>query len=214
LTSGTSTRQFVNHKKDVLSVAFSADNRQIVSGSRDKTIKLWNTVGQCKYTIQDDNHTDWISCVRFSPNQKDPLIISAGWDKLVKVWNLTNCKLRTNHYGHNAYLNTVTVSPDGSLCASGGRDCQAMLWDLNDGKHLYTLDSGDTINALCFSPNRYWLCAASGTSIKIWDLETKTIADEVKSDKQCTSLAWSADGQTLFAGFTDKQIRVFEVKQR
>jgi len=108
----------------------------------------------------------------------------------------------------------LTVSPDGSLCASGGRDGQAMLWDLNDGKHLYTLDSGDTINALCFSPNRYWLCAASGTSIKIWDLETKTVADEVKSEKQCTSLAWSADGQTLFAGFTDKQIRVFEVRQR
>ena len=43
-----------------------------------------------------------------------------------------------------------------------------MLWDLNEGKHLYTLDSGDNINALCFSPNRYWLCAATGPSIKIW----------------------------------------------
>lgn len=43
---------FKGHNKDVLSVAFSADNRQIVSGSRDKTIKLWNTLGVCKYTIQ------------------------------------------------------------------------------------------------------------------------------------------------------------------
>merc|ERR1711970_1181880 len=31
----------------------SAVNRQIVSGSRDKTIKLWNTLAQCKYTIQE-----------------------------------------------------------------------------------------------------------------------------------------------------------------
>lgn len=51
-SSGATTRQFVGHTKDVLSVAFSADNRQIVSGSRDKTIKLWNTLGVCKYTIQ------------------------------------------------------------------------------------------------------------------------------------------------------------------
>lgn len=51
-SSGATTRQFVGHNKDVLSVAFSADNRQIVSGSRDKTIKLWNTLGVCKYTIQ------------------------------------------------------------------------------------------------------------------------------------------------------------------
>ena len=43
-----------------------------------------------------------------------------------------------------------------------------MLWDLNEGKHLYTLDGGDVISALVFSPNRYWLCAATGGSIKIW----------------------------------------------
>ena len=49
--SGRTTRQFVSHTKDVLSVAFSADNRQIVSGSRDKKIKLWNTLAQCKHTI-------------------------------------------------------------------------------------------------------------------------------------------------------------------
>jgi WD40 repeat protein len=55
---------------------------------------------------------------------------------------------------------------------------------------------------------------ATGNSIKIWDLETKTVADEVKSEKQCTSLAWSADGQTLFAGFADHQIRVFDVQPR
>ena len=50
--SGTTTRLFCDHEKDVMSVAFSADNRQIVSGSRDKSIKLWNTLGVCKYTIQ------------------------------------------------------------------------------------------------------------------------------------------------------------------
>ncbi|XP_013406202.1 receptor of activated protein C kinase 1 [Lingula anatina] len=221
LNTGVTTRSFVGHTKDVLSVAFSADNRQIVSGSRDKSIKLWNTLGVCKYTIQEDCHSEWVSCVRFSPNTHNPLIVSAGWDKQVKVWNLTNCKLKTNHYGHTGYLNCVTVSPDGSLCASGGKDGQAMLWDLNEGKHLYTLDGGDEINALCFSPNRYWLCAATGPSIKIWDLEGKIVVDELRQEvistsskarpPQCISLAWSSDGQTLFAGYTDKLIRVWQV---
>jgi len=55
-----------------------------------------------------------------------------------------------------------------ALTSSAPQDGQAMLWDLNEGKHLYTLDGGDIINALCFSPNRYWLCAATGPSIKIW----------------------------------------------
>ena len=50
-----------------------------------------------------------------------PLIVSAGWDKLVKVWNLSNCKLRTNLVGHTGVVYTTTVSPDGSLCASAYR---------------------------------------------------------------------------------------------
>lgn len=222
LSTSKTTRIFTGHTKDVLSVAFSADNRQIVSGSRDKTVKLWNTLGVCKYTITEDNHSDWVSCVRFSPNTNNPIIVSSGWDRKVKVWNLTNCKLKTNHYGHSGFLNCVTVSPDGSLCASGGKDGQAMLWDLNEAKHLYTLDGGGPINALCFSPNRYWLCAATGPSIKIWDLEGKIVVDELKQEviskaeskaepPQCMCLSWSADGQTLFAGYTDNIIRVWQV---
>jgi len=228
LNLGASDTTFVGHEKDVLSVAFSADNRQIVSGSRDKTIKLWNTRGECKYTIQADGaegHTEWVSCVSFSPNASHPLIVSGGWDKLVKVWQLSNCKLRTNLIGHSGYINAVTVSPDGSLCASGGKDGVAMLWDLNEGKRLYSLpcEQGDIIHALCFSPNRYWLCAATDMGIRIWDLEGKGIVDELKLDLpvpdakskalpvSCVSLAWSADGNTLFAGYTDSQIRVWAV---
>merc|ERR1711881_457880 len=165
-------------------------------GSRDKTIKLWNTLGECKYTIEagskhPEGHSEWVSCVSFSPNAAHPLIVSGGWDKLVKVWNLSNCKLRTNLQGHNGYINAVTVSPDGSLCASGGKDGVAMLWDI--------------------------------IIIRIWDLEGKGIVDELKLEMpladpkskalpvSCISLAWSADGNTLFAGYTDSQIRVWQV---
>jgi guanine nucleotide-binding protein subunit beta-2-like 1 protein len=225
LNTGLTTRRFIGHSKDVLSVAFSADNRQIVSGSRDKKINLWNTLGQLKFSITEDGHKEWVSCVRFSPNLATPLIVSAGWDKLVKVWNLTTCKLRTNLLGHTGYVNTVTVSPDGSLCASGGKDGTAMLWDLNEGRHLSSLEAGDIIHALTFSPIRYWLCAATASTIKIWDLESKVCVDELtpvfpekKKDTkavpiQCISLAWSADGSTLFAGYTDKIIRAWVVTQ-
>lgn len=226
LNLGETTRRFIGHTKDVLSVAFSVDNRQIVSGSRDRDIKLWNILGECKYTINDEGHTEWVSCVRFSPSNQFPVIVSCGWDKLVKVWALSNCKLKTDLVGHTGYLNTVTVSPDGSLCASGGKDGTAMLWDLNEGKRLYSLEAGDIIHSLVFSPNRYWLCAATTSGIKVWDLESKVVVaeltpefPELKENKRgkmptapyCISLAWSADGRTLFSGYTDGVIRVWEI---
>merc|ERR1712070_291975 len=203
----------------------SPNNRQVVSASRDKTIRLWNVLAECKFVIRDNCHTEWVSCVRFSPDTSDPVIVSCGWDNKVKVWNLTDCTLKCNNIGHTGYLNTVTVSPDGSLCASGGEDGVAMLWDLNEGKRLYSLpcEQGDIIHALCFSPNRYWLCAGTDNGIRIWDLEGKGIVDELKLDLpardpkskalpvSCISLAWSADGNTLFAGYTDSDIRAWQV---
>nr|GMC47188.1 guanine nucleotide-binding protein subunit beta-like protein [Ipomoea batatas] len=212
LQTGTTARRFVGHTKDVLSVAFSVDNRQIVSASRDRSIKLWNTLGEC------------------NPNNLQPTIVSASWDRTVKIWNLTNCKLRSTLAGHTGYVNTVSVSPDGSLCASGGKDGVILLWDLAEGKRLYSLEAGSIIHSLCFSPNRYWLCAATESSIKIWDLESKTIVVDLKVDlKQesemaaegntssknkvifCTSLSWSADGSTFFSGYTDGVIRVWGI---
>jgi len=215
------TRRFDGHTKDVLSVAFSADNRQILSGSRDKTIKLWNTLGQCKYTIEKGCHSDWVSCVRFSPSATNPTIVSCGWDKMVKVWNLANCTLKVDHIGHKGVCNNVTISPDGSLCASGGKDSMAMLWDLNESRHLHTLEHKDAVSALAFSPNRYWLCVATGSIVRVWDLESKQPVSDLKVDvvgmerasnaPQCTCMNWSLDGNTLFTGYTDGKIRVWEV---
>lgn len=97
-----------------------------------------------------------------------------------------------------------------------------MLWDLTEGKHLYSLEAGSLINALCFSSVRYWLCAATQTGIKIWDLESKSVVDELKVEfegsakaqaPQCISLTWHPDGMTLFAGYTDNKIRVWQVSQ-
>ncbi|GKT90430.1 LOW QUALITY PROTEIN: guanine nucleotide-binding protein subunit beta-like protein [Colletotrichum tofieldiae] len=269
LATGTTTRRFVGHTNDVLSVSFSADNRQIVSGSRDRTIKLWNTLGDCKYTISEKGHSEWVSC----PQPQNPVIVSSGWDKLVKnprtlrhdalqqkvfatsepvlqamrplftnalishnqihflplekslrtgsVWELSTCKLQTDHIGHTGYINTVTISP---TAPSAPPDGTTMLWDLNESKHLYSLNANDEIHALVFSPNRYWLCAATASSIIIFDLEKKSKVDELKPEftavgkksrePECVSLAWSADGQTLFAGYTDNIIRAWGVMSR
>ena len=58
------------------------------------------------------------------------------------------------------YLHIHTHTHTHTLSASM-QDGNAMLWDLNEGKHLYTLNGGEDINALVFSPNRYQLCAAT-----------------------------------------------------
>ncbi|WJX39786.1 hypothetical protein P8452_27302 [Trifolium repens] len=73
----------------VFYIPFSIDNRQIVSASHDRTIKLWNTLGECKYIIQDgDAHSDWVFSVRFSPSTLRPTIVTVSWDRTVKHQDL------------------------------------------------------------------------------------------------------------------------------
>lgn len=217
LKTGAPFAKFVGHEKDVLTCAVSPENRQIVSGGRDNKIKVWNIKGECVWTLDKDTHTDWVSCVRFSPSTTDSaLIVSGSWDQTVKVWN--NLKCQATLRGHKGYVSSVTVSPDCSLCASGGKDGVAKLWDLSRGEALYELECGEPINQISFCPNRYWLCAATESAIRIWDLESKDVVAQLvpesqsKTAPQCTSIAWSMDGSTLYSGYTDNTIRVWTVR--
>lgn len=85
---------------------------------------------------------------------------------------------------------------------------------------MYTLNAQEEVFALAFSPNRYWLAAATSTGIRIFSLDPQALIDDLRpefagynkaNDPHAVSLVWSADGQTLFAGYTDNVIRVWQV---
>jgi guanine nucleotide-binding protein subunit beta-2-like 1 protein len=220
MSTGTVVKKCIGHTKDVLTVAFGPNDSEIFSGSRDNSIRIWTTLGESKFIIEGgEGHSDWVSCMRFSPSS-DITFITCGWDGLVKVWRRIDCRLNYNLVGHNGYINALTISPDGSVCASGGKDGMVMLWDLKEGRKLYELVEGYIINAVCFRPNSYSLCAASCTSIKIWDIESKDVIENIQIEghtncrqrantNYCTCIQWSSDGSTLYSGYTDGNIRVF-----
>ena len=222
VATGMCEKTLSGHSKDVLSVCFSPDNRLIMSCGRDRTIKLWNTLGECQFTLDKQGHNDWVSCVRFVPNMEKPRIVSCGFDKVVKVWNLENMKVEYNLVAHTQVVNKVVVSPDGSLCASAGKDGFVMIWDLATGMEQFRENFEEEVTDVAFSPANYWIAVATTKEIVIYDLEKKekvaSVAPEFpKMGKKgtmpsCTCLCWSMDGASLFTGYTDNVIRVWEVK--
>ncbi|CAC27111.1 guanine nucleotide-binding protein beta SU like protein [Guillardia theta] len=218
LMSAKTLRTLNGHKKSVLSVSFSEDERQIISCSRDCTIRIWNTVGECKKTLIDKGSSSWICNVILITNRNDE-IISSNWDGEINLWNLRESKIQKKLIGHKNYVKELAISPDGSLCASGGGDKSIILWDLNEGKHLYSLEINDRIVSITFSPNHYWLTIGSYTKIMIWDLETKkmifeyslndTVHDKIKAGK-IYSLFWDNAGSKVIIGTIDGLIKILK----
>ncbi|UYV60681.1 hypothetical protein LAZ67_1001875 [Cordylochernes scorpioides] len=212
LNTGVSIKRFVGHKNDVTSVSMSADSRIIASGSRDKTVKIWNTNGDKKFEFED--HTEWVSAVSFLPNETRDLV-SAGWDKQVNLWNMYRCRLKSRYVGHRHQVNALTVSPDGNVCLSGSKDGKILMWDTKEHKCLTMMDNNESVESLAINPTKNFMSSTCGPAIKLWDLDHKTLVDEIRPGVTASrslqpdfiSQAWSTDGTTLYAGYTDGNIR-------
>ena len=71
------------HSSVVNSVAYSPDGTKIISGSSDKTVKIWNAnTGECLQTLE--GHTEWVRSVAYSPD--GTRIVSGSGDSTVKIW--------------------------------------------------------------------------------------------------------------------------------
>jgi len=121
------------HASGVNSVSFSPHGKQIASGSRDNTVKLWNVdTGELLKTLS--GHASEVSSVSFSPDGKR--IASGSSDNTVKLWNADTGELLKTLSGHTAYVSSVRFSPDGKQIASGSRDNTVKLWNADTGELL------------------------------------------------------------------------------
>jgi len=199
-------RTLRGHTAAVFSVALSADGQTLVSGSLDKTIKVWNlSTGKEIRTLT--GHTDAIWSVALSADGRT--LVSGSLDKTIKVWNLSTGKELRTLTGHKYDIRSVVLSADGRTLVSGSLDKTIKVWNLSTGKELRTL-KGHTSGVTCVVLSADGQTLVSGSSdhtIKVWNLSIgKEIRTLIGHTDAVTSVVLSADGQTLVSGCWDATI--------
>ena len=107
------------HTDWVTSVAYSPDGSTLASGSRDGTVRIWDSqTGALLRTLT--GHTRTVNSVAYSPDSST--LASGSFDDTVRMWDTqTGAHIRTLT-GHTDGVRSVAFSPDGTTLASGSLD--------------------------------------------------------------------------------------------
>jgi guanine nucleotide-binding protein subunit beta-2-like 1 protein len=210
------TRQlFTGHTKDVLSVAFSHDNRMIFSGAMDKTLRFWNTKGENKFTSNQFN--GWVSSISNVNRGKDTLLAVGSWDSKVRIFD-ADFSLNRGIENHDYAVVGMNTDEEGEYLFVGQKNGSVKIWNLaSDNTQSdtlkQTLDVNADLNAISFESSYFTLISlATSKGLSIREIKGNNVIFEKSygSNVPCLSLAWDANKEYLFAGFSDGKIRVYK----
>jgi WD40 repeat protein len=121
----------------VYAVAVSPDGRFVLTGSLDKTARLWDAATGAE--VRRFEHSSYVESVAFSRDGR--LILTGGGDKTAHLWDASNGSELRRFEGHSADVNSVNFSPDERFVLTSSLDGTARLWDFTTGRLLASLVS-------------------------------------------------------------------------
>ncbi|MCF4965671.1 serine/threonine-protein kinase [Nostoc sp. CMAA1605] len=213
------TRTLRGHSGKVSSVGISQDGKTLVSGSYDKTIKLWNlATGEEIRTLT--GHSKSVNSVAISPDG-NTLASGGGEGNAIKLWNMaTGEENRPLTGGYFNSVNSIAISPDGKTLASANDGDTIELWNLATGKQIRTLKghpenllSIASFNSVAISPDGKTLASGSDdNTIKLWNLATGELILTLRElFGFVRSVAISPDGKILASGSSDNTIKLWNL---
>lgn len=214
LLAGWSTKavQPFVHDNSVNAVAFSPDGRIIVTGSDDKTVRLWNRENGVPLGAPL-RHPDTVQAAVFTPDGE--FVLTGCADATARLWEVARGKLVGKPFNHGAPLSAVAISADGEYAATAGYDGVVKLWTIASreltGKKFR---HADRVSSVAFSPDGERIATGSfDRTARLWNVRTgEAIGDAMQNKGHITGIAFSPDGHTLLTGGFDDSPKFWDAR--
>jgi guanine nucleotide-binding protein subunit beta-2-like 1 protein len=196
-----------------------ADDNVLVSGSRDKTLIIWDTSKKTEgatYGIANKSltgHNNFVSDLTLSNDNL--YVISSSWDKTMRLWDTRygTCLKRFSSPGDRE-IHTVTFSNDNRQIISGGSLKDLRIWNTvgqcKVKSEHYNHNGWVTKVRYSNSPkNPYFASVGRDGRLKIWNQLFKLYASFKAHENYINALALSTNSRFLATGGRDQEIKVW-----
>ena len=212
LTNVSPAATLEGHTDRIETLCFTKDGSKLVSGSRDKTVRLWDVGTGTQIGEEFSEHTSWVRSVSISANEQE--IFSVGEDGAICVWGMDGrLERRVQFADEGVRIWDAKIISDGEKVVWCDRSW-VYVTDVRQDFSAVSRHSrhNDPVNAICITPDG--TRAISGCrrgALMVWDTATglqvgKTIRGHwrVVSD-----VAVTPDGQRFVSVSHDREVRVW-----
>jgi WD40 repeat protein/DNA-directed RNA polymerase subunit RPC12/RpoP len=214
-------RKLVRHNGWVDSVTVSPDGKWAVSGSHDKTVKIWDLeTGECLKTLR--GHTDWVQSVAITPDGKQ--IFSGSNDKSISIWDVESGQERAKLVEHTSYVRSLASLPNNKHLLSGQDVYHGVvslkLWDIASHSCIKTFYCGteheDGVFSIAVYPTgTQALSGDRGGRIRLWNLGTEECLATLRGHSNIVHcIKITPDERFAVSGSADRTVKIWDLKAK
>ena len=132
-------------------IGVSRDGNNLVTGSEDSTVRVWNLAGR-KQIACLAGHKSEVRCLALLSDFS--LTISGSLDGTLIVWDMRKYRWIKVLYGHCGPVFGISFSEDEKFILSGGRECEVIIWSLSTYEILKKISTLSSVLSIIYKPSR------------------------------------------------------------